>query len=140
ADNGSNVVKAGKILKDHNNITRIPYTAHTLQLVVGKGLLSAERLVVRAKRLISFFTTPKQTERLIEAQKNLRSIQQEDLSENDHYLRVISDISTQWNSTFLAWKRLEKIRDCIDIMIITMSRDSDPMTRKDGQRLSKINL
>ncbi|GBC42487.2 hypothetical protein GLOIN_2v1880780 [Rhizophagus irregularis DAOM 181602=DAOM 197198] len=27
----------------------------------------------------SFFTTPKQTERLIEAQKNLRSIQQEDL-------------------------------------------------------------
>ncbi|CAB4493022.1 unnamed protein product [Rhizophagus irregularis] len=25
-------------------------------------------------------------------------------------------------------------------MIITMSRDSDPMTRKDGQRLSKINL
>ncbi|CAB5208340.1 unnamed protein product [Rhizophagus irregularis] len=93
-DNGSNVVKAGKILKDHNNITRIPCTTHTLQLVVGKGLFPAERLVARAKRLISFFTTPKQTERLIEAQKKLRSIQQEDLSENDHYLRVILDIST----------------------------------------------
>jgi len=70
-------VKARKILKDHNNITRIPCAAHTLQLVIGKGLILAERLVARAKHLINFFTTPKQTERLIEAQKNMRNIQQE---------------------------------------------------------------
>ncbi|POG65137.1 hypothetical protein GLOIN_2v1880780 [Rhizophagus irregularis DAOM 181602=DAOM 197198] len=41
------------------------------------SLLLAERLVAREKCLISFFTTPKQTERLIEAQKNMRNIQQE---------------------------------------------------------------
>lgn len=64
----------------------------------------------------------------------------EDLSDNDHYLRIISDINTRWNSSYLAWKRLEKIRDCIDVMVITMSRDQDPITRKDGRRLSKINL
>lgn len=65
-DNGSNVVKARKIFKDHNNITRISCAAHTLQLVIGKGLLPAEKLVTRAKYLISYFTTSKQTERLIE--------------------------------------------------------------------------
>ena len=76
-DNGSNMVKAGKILKNSNNITRFPCAAHTLQLVVGKGLIPAERLVARAKRLISFFTTPKQTERLIDIQRNMRRNQEE---------------------------------------------------------------
>jgi hypothetical protein len=76
-DNGANMVKAGKLLKNHNNITRFPCAAHTLQLVVGKGLLPAERLVARAKRLISFFTTPKQTEKLIEIQKNMNNNHQE---------------------------------------------------------------
>ena len=64
----------------------------------------------------------------------------EDLSENDHYLWLIFDINTRWNLSYFAWKRLEKIRDCIDVMVITMSRDQDPITRKDGRRLSKINL
>src|SRR6266498_1129170 len=72
-DNRSNMVKVGKLLKNYNNITRFPCTAHTLQLVVGKGLLPAERLVARAKRLINFFTTPKQTERLVEVQKSMKN-------------------------------------------------------------------
>ena len=66
-DNGSNMVKAGKLMKE---LTRLPCTAHTLQLVVGKGLVPAEVLIARAKRLINFFTTPKQTEKLLEIQKN----------------------------------------------------------------------
>jgi hypothetical protein len=65
-DNGSNMVRAGRLI---NEIIRLPCTTHTLQLVVGKGLLPAEVLIARAKRLINFFTTPKQTEKLIEIQK-----------------------------------------------------------------------
>ncbi|CAG8708684.1 6723_t:CDS:1, partial [Cetraspora pellucida] len=38
-------------------------------LVVRKGLLKVENLVAWAKRLILYFTTPKQTQRLLEAQK-----------------------------------------------------------------------
>ena len=71
-DNRSNMVKASKILKNSNNITCFSCAAHTLQLVVGKGLILAERLVARAKCLISFFTILKQTERLIDIQKNIR--------------------------------------------------------------------
>ena len=58
-DNGSNMVKAGKLLKNQKNITCFPCAAHTLQLVVGKGLLLAEKLVAQAKCLINFFTTSK---------------------------------------------------------------------------------
>ncbi|CAB4418984.1 unnamed protein product [Rhizophagus irregularis] len=63
-----------------------------------------------------------------------------DLSENDHYLRLISDVSTRWNSSYLAWRRLEKIHDYIDVMAMTILRDDDPTTRKDGKRLREINL
>ena len=57
-DNRSNMVKAGKLLQDSNDITRFPCVAHTLQLVVNKGLILAERLVAQAKRLINFSPCP----------------------------------------------------------------------------------
>ena len=43
--------------------------AHTLHLVIGKGLMPAQILILRAKRLIDFFLRPKQSERLEEIQK-----------------------------------------------------------------------
>ena len=64
------MVRAGKLM---NELTRLPCTAHTLQLVVGKGLLPAEVLITRAKRLINFFTIPKQTEKLIEIQSTFHT-------------------------------------------------------------------
>jgi hypothetical protein len=79
-DNGSNMVKAGKLLKNYKNITRFPCAAHTLQLVVGKGLLPAERLVARAKRLINFFITPKQTEKLVDIQKSMKNVNQNEVN------------------------------------------------------------
>jgi hypothetical protein len=48
---------------------------------VGKGLLPAETLVARAKRLINFFTIPKQTERLIEIQKSMKN--------NQHKVKIL---------------------------------------------------
>lgn len=69
-DNGSNMKKA---IKDmgliSSNIRWQPCIAHTLQLVVGKGLNLVKLLVLRAKRLIDFFLRPKQSERLEEIQK-----------------------------------------------------------------------
>ena len=75
-DNGSNMVKAGKLMSE---LTRLPCTAHTLQLVVGKGLIPAEVLIARAKRLINFFTTPKQTEKLLEIQKSTSHINNDEV-------------------------------------------------------------
>jgi hypothetical protein len=41
-DNGSNMVLIGQLMED---IIRLPCTAHTLQLVVGKELMPTEALV-----------------------------------------------------------------------------------------------
>ena len=38
--------------------------AHTLNLVVSRGLMPVEILIARAKQLINFFMSPKQNERL----------------------------------------------------------------------------
>ena len=67
-DNGSNVKK---YVQEMEGIEWHPCASHTLQLVVGKGLLPAKKLILRVKRLINFFSRPKQAERLENIQKNL---------------------------------------------------------------------
>ncbi|RIB07792.1 hypothetical protein C2G38_397789 [Gigaspora rosea] len=86
------MIKALDFMQD---IIRIPCTAHTLQLVVGKGLLEIENLVKRAKKLMLYFTTLKQTQRLLEAQKKFSCNENIDLSQNDHELRIIADVPTR---------------------------------------------
>ena len=69
-DNGSNMKKAIKEMnKITSNIHWQPCAAHTLQLIVGKGLNLVKLLVLRAKRLIDFFLRPKQSQRLSDIQK-----------------------------------------------------------------------
>jgi len=71
-DNGANMKRAIKDMSEiSHNITWQPCTAHTLQLVVGKGLACVKLLVLRAKRLIDFFMRPKQSERLENIQINI---------------------------------------------------------------------
>lgn len=53
---------------------------------------------------------------------------------------MIADVETRWNSSYLAWKRLIKIKHLIDILASTMLIDPDPTTRRDGKRLKNINL
>ena len=55
-DNGANMKKAIiEMNKVASNIKWQPCVAHTLQLVVEKGLNPVKLLVLRAKRLIDFF-------------------------------------------------------------------------------------
>jgi hypothetical protein len=71
-DNGSNVKKAINEMKE---VKWLGCVAHTLHLVVGKGLIPAQILIMRTKRLIDFFMRPKQSERLEEIQKNFPDIE-----------------------------------------------------------------
>ncbi|CAG8678669.1 6747_t:CDS:1, partial [Acaulospora morrowiae] len=63
-----------------------------------------------------------------------------DLLQNDHYLRIIVDTPTRWNSSYLAWQRLIKIRKIIDFMITKLSLDENYQIRKESIRLKQINL
>lgn len=70
-DNGANMKKSVKLL---NGINWMGCFAHTLQLVIGKGLYIVKTLILRVKRLIDFFMTPKQSERLEKIQKDHPSL------------------------------------------------------------------
>jgi hypothetical protein len=67
-DGGSNMKSACSRL----GVKQVLCAAHTLNLIVKKGLVPAERLIKRMKRLIKFFTTPKQGERLNSVQASVR--------------------------------------------------------------------
>lgn len=137
SDNAANMIKAVNIMK---NIDRIPCAAHTLQLAIGKGLKPAEILVIRTKRLINFLLSPKQTERLIEAQKVLRITEDEINKQKETYIRAIADVSTRWNSLYISWKRLLQLQKALDIMLATMNAESNYNTKKGAKRLHAIML
>ncbi|CAB4407317.1 unnamed protein product [Rhizophagus irregularis] len=100
-------------------------------LVIEKGLKPALVFVARTRRLIQFFMYPKQIERLKETQVSLNY---------QRVLGVIGDVSTRWNSLFLAWKRLIYLKDAIDQLATDLSRNRDNNVKKDGRRLKSINL
>jgi hypothetical protein len=65
-DNANNMKKC---VQDMVGVDQLGCAAHTIQLIVGKGMKPAEILVARVKQLIDFFMRPKQSERLEDAQK-----------------------------------------------------------------------
>ena len=80
------------------------YAAHTIQLSVKKALNANDDikiLILRVKRLISFFGTQKQLQALEKMQKSL---------DFPKILKPISDVCTRWNSTYRAWTRLIEIK------------------------------
>ncbi|GBB89806.1 hypothetical protein RclHR1_16600002 [Rhizophagus clarus] len=163
-DNGSNVKKA---INNMRGVKWLGCVAHTLHLVVGKGMIPAQVLIMRAKRLIDFFMRSKQSERLEIIQKkisdiaknsnkeiNIDGLEEEDeevynllknnsefdVSQTSDYLNVIADVTTRWNSSFLAWQRLLKLKDYINLLISTLSTKLDPDSKKDCKRLKQIML
>ena len=136
-DNASNMKKC---LNQITWLQRLSCTAHTIQLVVGKGMLTAEILIARAKRLINFFTLPKQNERLLNAQKKNSEDSEEDDDLHGIFYRAISDVETRWSSTYLAWERLIALKPYIDIVISSLNASRDNNAREDAKRLNKINL
>ena len=66
-DNAANMKKA---VSNMNAIEWQGCNAHTLQLIIGKGLVPVKVLIKRVKRLIEFFMSSKQSERLEDIQKN----------------------------------------------------------------------
>jgi hypothetical protein len=72
-DNASNMKKCVRDME----INQLGCSAHTLQLVIGKGMKPAEVLIARVKQLIDFFMRPKQSERLEDAQKRFPELSNE---------------------------------------------------------------
>ena len=65
--------------------------AHTLHLVVGKGMMPAQILIIRVKRLIDFFMRSKQSERLEEIQKQFPDIGNDKKNDDENEEKEESD-------------------------------------------------
>src|SRR5688572_18068634 len=79
-DNASNMKKC---VQDMEGVNQLGCTAHTLQLVIGKGMKPAEILIARAKQLIDFFMRPKQSERLEIIQQKFPELLNEYMSDDE---------------------------------------------------------
>ena len=133
-DNGANMVTSIPLLKNKSgcsDILRLPCTAYTLQLAIIKGLASAEILVARVRRLVGFFVTQKQIERLIAVQKKLGY---------NEILHLVQDVSTRWNSTYYAWNRLYFLKDAIIQLQTDLFTSFNKEEKNDGIKLKKIML
>ncbi|CAB5197670.1 unnamed protein product [Rhizophagus irregularis] len=90
--------------------------------------------------LINFFTSPKQNERLLNAQKKNSDDVEEESNLHTVFYRAITDVETHWSSTYIAWERLTILKPYIDIVISSLNASKDPNSKGDAKRLMKINL
>lgn len=85
-DNAANMRKA---IINMDAIEWQACSAHTLQLIIGKGLIPVKALIMRVKRLIEFFLRPKQSERLENIQKNYPNANKSGMEDLDDELEEI---------------------------------------------------
>lgn len=133
-DNAASMVKSIRLLGNELDIKRISCAAHTLQLVIGKALscnANIQIFILRVKRLVYFFSTPKQLEHLIAAQKQLNY---------SKTYRTVKDVQTRWNSSFYSWKRLLLLKNALVYLPNKLKADQVKENAKDGLRLERIML
>ncbi|GBB90633.1 hypothetical protein RclHR1_17650003 [Rhizophagus clarus] len=98
-------------IRDLTPIKRLSCAAHTLQLAISKGLKVVENLV---------------------------SLQKEIGYEEP--LHLIQDISTRWNSSYLAWDRLIFLQYAVLQLSVNLSCSLISEEKTDGIRLKKIMI
>lgn len=147
-DNGSNMKAAINILNSkYKNVQRLPCVAHTLQLTVNKALKSINDQVKRYRKLVKFFQSPKQSERLQEMQKELNKRSQSNNEDPDNnlfeilptnVLKNVNEVPTRWNSKYNSWKRLIELKKPIIRLNATLHLEDDRIDKLDDKRLQKL--
>src|SRR5207248_10952301 len=56
------------------------------------------------------------------------------------YLHAIADVTTRWNSSYLAWQRLLRLKNYIHMLVNLLSTKSDPDSKRDYKKLRQIML
>ncbi|CAB4476570.1 unnamed protein product [Rhizophagus irregularis] len=147
-----------------DGVEHLPCAAHTLQLSINRAFQKTNIYIKRIKRLVHFFTSsPKQSERLDNAQKECqrhKNTSLQDISDNssddsddddgtneqvlnistnlqEPILRNIADIKTRWNSKYHSWNRLLKLHKAIEWLGATLPLSDNYDDRANGRRLKK---
>lgn len=115
SDNASNIVGAIK----QCNFRHIPCFAHTINLIVQKGLKSIQVIQKKVKSIVEHF------KRSSYALSKLQATQQQ---MGLPLLKLIQDIITRWNSTYDMFKRIIQIKDAIISTMALHVCDVEPLT------------
>lgn len=133
-DNAASMVKSIRLLKNEFDVERISCAAHTLQLVIGKALTCNDNIqifILRVKRLVYFFNSPKQLEHLISAQNQLNY---------SKVYRTVKDVQMRWNSSYYCWRRLLLLKGALVYLPSKLKADHIKENKKDGNSLERIML
>ncbi|CAB5180855.1 unnamed protein product [Rhizophagus irregularis] len=129
------MIKLIRLLKNEfSNVERISCAMHTLQLVIGKTLTcdaNIQIFILRVKRSIFFFNSPKQLKHLIFSQEQLNYTK---------IYKTVKDVQTRWNSSFYSWKRLLLLKNALVYLPNKLKADQIKENTKDGNRLERIML
>ncbi|XP_077097966.1 E3 SUMO-protein ligase ZBED1-like [Siphateles boraxobius] len=120
-DAGANMVASVRSL----NLRHALCFAHSLNLVVKKSLDATpglEKLRTRARKVVTFFkTSTTANEKLKEVQEQM----------NHPVKKLIQEVDTRWNSTFLMLQRLYEERQSVGAALATLKTDVRPLSSED---------
>ncbi|KAJ4947657.1 hypothetical protein JOQ06_009690 [Pogonophryne albipinna] len=120
-DAGANMVASVRSL----NLRHALCFAHSLNVVVNKSLDATpglQDLRTRARNAVTFFTTS------TTAKEKLREVQEQ---MNRPVLKLIQEVDTRWNSTYLMLQRLFKERQSVGAALATLKTDVRPLSSED---------
>ncbi|XP_036343171.1 zinc finger BED domain-containing protein 1-like [Rhagoletis pomonella] len=110
SDNAANIIGAIKI----GQWRSVPCFAHTLNLIVQKGLQQLDSIKIKSKAIAEFFhRSANGLQKLMETQKQL----------NMPELKLKIDVQTRWNSTYEMFDRLLKVKDALNVVLSRLKPD-----------------
>ncbi|XP_011884114.1 PREDICTED: zinc finger BED domain-containing protein 1-like [Vollenhovia emeryi] len=132
-DNGENMVKAAK--DTFGKAKHLPCFAHTINLlaydVLGTHKVNGtivdnvegiSTLLNKVRKIITFF------KKSVNASDSLRKLQYQRGKSEGTALRLIQDVSTRWNSTYLSLIRFRELSDEIGITLLKHSASPNMLT------------
>ncbi|XP_077976162.1 E3 SUMO-protein ligase ZBED1-like [Styela clava] len=110
SDNGSNMLKARKILETDKNWKSVSYAAHTLQLCLNSGfsIPALDHAFASARRLVNHFKRSHMATEALKTKCQMMEIED---------LKLIVDVATRWGSTFEMLNRLVKLHCPISLVL-----------------------
>lgn len=141
-DNAENIVKAAR--ETFSKAKHLPCFAHTINLlaydVLGThkvdGLTVANvegipELLTKVKNIVTFF------KRSVKASDFLRDLQYQRGKTEGSALRLIQDVSTRWNSSYLS---LMRFRELVDEISITLLKHTDSPNMLTAAELKSVKV
>ena len=126
-DNAANIVNAVKLAK----FKHLPCFAHTLNLVVQKGIQKLKTLRQKVKAIIEHFHR-----RTVAAEK-FASLQSQ-INPDKPALKLKNDVLTRWNSTYEMFERIANVQEPLEGTLGVLHNPVENLSTEEWQTLPEI--